>query len=225
MNADGIVELAKTDVEELLNGMGLSLPTPGHPKLIDFSLAETAYIHHSSVPVAVVGYAQVLQSLARGRFAKFSFIDMMDKRSRMDEREACAVAYLCGADVTLPFWGNPVPFTKQLVAIIDKYELWRFFERNSDAEPGTPYEIQPVGSGVETDSATLKQWRADFKKLPDVRKMMVLAILGLYNATACKEHWLFRAPKAWHAADGIQILRESNALRDWAVLFATYPGW
>lgn len=213
------------EVRKLLDGLGLSLPIPGRPELLDFTQADTCYVHHSSVPTATVGYALVSPTFARGRFPKFTFIAMMDKRSAMDEREVCAVADLCGADVTPPFWGNPRPFRDQLFLVIEKYELWNFFERNAGAQPGTPFEVRPIGSNDEPNSFVLKKWRSDFKKLPDVRKMMVVSILGLYNARACNEHWLFRVPKSWHAADSIQILREANAQADWAKLFATYSGW
>lgn len=213
------------EVAELLDEIGLAHITPGHPELIDFNQAETCYIHHSRVPTATVGYALVSPTFARGRFPKFDFIAMMDKRSAMDEYEVCALADMCGADVTPPFWGNPRPFTAQLHLVINKYDLWGFFKVNEHGEPGTPYEILPIGSGEETSSDVLKEWRADFKKLPDVRKMMVVAILGLYNARACKEHWLARVPKSWHAVNAIEILRNEGALADWARLYALYPGW
>lgn len=215
----------KDRVAKLLDELGLSLPAPGRPELIDFTQAESCYIHHTRVPTAVIGYGLVSPTFARGRFPKFTYLAMMDKRSSMDEDEACAVADMCGADVTPPFWGNPGPFTQQLHAVIDKYDLGGFFKRNEHGQPGTPFEISPIGSGEEVNSDVLKKWRADFKKLSDVRKMMTVAILGLYNATACKNHWLVRVPKTWHAVDGIQILKENDALSDWGKLFATYPGW
>ena len=162
----------KKEVARLLDELGLSLPTPGRPELIDFHQAETCYIHHSRVPTATVGYALVSPVFAKGRFPKFSFIAMMDKRSAMDEYEVCAVADLCAADVTPPFWGNPRPFTDQLFSVIDKYDLWAFFAHDNHAESGTPFEIRPVGSGKEKDSDVLKKWRAEFKKLSDARKMM-----------------------------------------------------
>lgn len=214
------------DVRKLLDDLGLSLPRPGCPELLDYTQAETCYVHHSSVPTATVGYALVSSTFARGKFPKLTFIDMMDKRASMDEREVCALADLCGADVTPPFWGNPRPFTEQLFRIIEKYDLWALFARDDRAEKGTPFEIRPLGSNEEEASAeVLKKWRAEFKKLPEVRKMMVLSILGLYNANALKNHWLYRVPKPWHAAYGIDVLREANALADWAKLYATYSGW
>lgn len=215
----------RNNVSKLLDELGLSLPMPGRPEIIDFSQAESCHVHHSRTPTATVGYAMVSPSLARGRFPKFTFIAMMDKRSSMDEYEVCALADMCGAEVTPPFWGNPGPFTRQLHWVIDKYDLWEFFQKDAHGEPGTPFEIRPIGSNADASSDVLKKWRAAFKKLPDVRKMMVVSILGLYNAKACNEHWLLRVPKSWHAVDGIQILRENGALADWGKLFATYSGW
>jgi hypothetical protein len=212
-------------VATLLDELGLSLPAPGRPEMIDFTQAEGCYVHHSRVPTATVGYALVSPTFARGRFPKFSYLDLMDKRSAMDEYEVCALADMCAADVTPPFWGNPGVFTDALRSVIDKYELWGFFNHDERAQQGTPFEIRPIGAGEDVNSDVLRQWRADFKKLPDGRKLMVVAILGLYNARACNAHWLVRVPKSWHAVDGIQVLRENGALSDWATLFATYSGW
>lgn len=213
-------------VTKILDELGLHLPSHGRPEILDFTQAETCYVHHSRVPTAMVGYALVSSTFARGKFPKFTFIAMMDKRSSMDEYEVCAVADMCGADVTPPFWGNPGPFTAQLHSVIGKYDLWGLFRKNEHGTPGTPFEIIPVGSHEDANSDVLKKWRADFKKLSDVQKAMAISILGLYNAHACNNHWLLRVPaKSWHAVDGIQILRENNALADWGKLFAEYPGW
>ena len=115
-------------VAELLDELGLALGAQ-QVEIIDFNQAESCYIHHTRAPVAVAGYACVSPAFAQGRFPKFSFLDLIAKRPSMDESEACALAAICKADATPPFWGNPGPFGKQLVAVIDRYELGDFFER------------------------------------------------------------------------------------------------
>lgn len=213
------------EVAQLLNELGLSIGA-NEIEFSDLGRAETGYIHHTRVPVAATGYTLLSPSFARGRFPKLSYIGLMAKRPSMDETEVCALANLCGIEVTPPFWGNPGPFTDHVFAVIEKYEMWDFFQRNEHATPGTPFQIDPIGSREQdVNSPVLKMWRAKFKKLPDVRKMMVVAVLALYNDTACKEHWLHRVPKSWDAAEGINVLRYHGALADWAKLYALYPGW
>ena len=217
-----------TDVAELLDELGLAIGAH-QVEIIDFKQAESCYIHHTRVPVAVAGYASVSPAFAQGRFPKLSFLDLIAKRPLMDEREACALAAICGAEASPPFWGNPAPFGEQLWAIIGRYNLGDFFDRldNKDAygQGGEHYLMRPRGSDLEDAKADdiLKKWRADYKKLPDFRQLLVATIIRLYNSN--EDRWLFRVPKKWHAAEGIGILRNQNALADWAKLYALYPGW
>ena len=37
--------------------------------------------------------------------------------------------------------------------------------------------------------------------------------------------WLRRVAVAWPAVDAIAVLRDANALADWGLLVALYPGW
>lgn len=116
-------------------------------------------------------------------------------------------------------------------AVIDDYDLGAFFER---LEPeyrygsrGDHYLMRPRGydwkAGWEEIPAELAKWRSDYKKLPAVKQLMVAAIVRLYNSQ--ETYWLVRVPKKWHAAEGIEILRNQGALADWAKLYALYPGW
>lgn len=216
------------DVAELLDELGLTIGAQ-QVEIIDFKQAETGYVHHTQIPVAIVGYAMVSPVFARGRFPDFSFLDLIRKRPSMDEREACALAALCGADATPPFWGNPGPFGRHLWSMIEKYELDEFFVRLDPAKAygtGEHYLMRPRGCdwpNDEQNEAELKKWRASYKKLPGVRQLMVATIIRLYNSD--EKLWLVRVPKKWHAAEGIDILRASGALADWARLVALYPGW
>lgn len=218
------------EVSELLDQMGLAIG-PHQVELIDFKQAESCYIHHTSAPVALVGYASVSPTFARGRFPNFSFLDLIAKRPSMDEREACALAAICETDVTPPFWGNPAPFGRQLWAVIERYDLSMFFDRldpkNAYGSGGDHYLMRPRGGNMEIEDANteaiLKQWRADYKKLPEFRQLLVATIIRLYNSD--ESRWLVRVPKKWHAAEGIEILRAQGALADWARLYALYPGW
>jgi hypothetical protein len=217
-------------VRQLLDELGLALGAH-HVELVDFKQAECCYIHHTRIPVAAVGYACVSPAFAQGRFPKFSFLDLIAKRPSMDEGEVCALAAICGVEVTPPFWGNPAPFGKQLWAVIERYNLGDFFDRldpkDAYGKGGEHYLMRPGGSDLEIDDAqyepTLKKWRANYKKLPAFRQLLVATIIRLYNSD--EDRWLVRVPKKWHAAEGIAILRAQDALADWARLYALYPGW
>lgn len=218
------------EVAELLDELGLAMG-PHQVEIIDFKQAESCYIHHTRAPVALTGYALVSPVFARGRFPEFSFLNLIAKRPSMDEREVCTLAAICDAEATPPFWGNPGPFGKQLWDIIDRYELGSFFDRldpkDAYGSGGDHYLMRPRGSNWEIADAdtesTLKKWRADYKKLPVVKQLMVATIIRLYNSN--EDRWLVRVPKKWHAAEGIEILHAEGALSDWARLYALYPGW
>lgn len=216
-------------VAELLDELGLAIGAH-QVEITDFKQAETGYVHHTRIPVAVVGYALVSPAFARGRFVDFSFLDLIRKRPSMDESEACALAALCGADVMPPFWGKPGPFGKHLWAMIEKYDLGAFFVRLDPAHAygsvGEHYLMRPRGCDwpdYEQNEGELKNWRSNYKKLPDVRKLMVATIVRLYSSD--EKIWLVRVPKKWSAAEGVTILRDNGALADWARLVALYPGW
>lgn len=144
------------DVAELLDRLGLGIGA-SQVEIVDFKQAESCYIHHTQVPVALTGYALVSPAFARGRFPKLSFIDLIHKRPSMGEIEACAIAAVCGAEVVPPFWSNPEPFSDHLWSVIARHGLEPFFERVgeryrfgsrggplSDAAPG--FQLEQSGS-------------------------------------------------------------------------------
>lgn len=224
-----IFAMHSSDPQALLDELGLALGAAG-VEMTDFDLAGQCYIHHTKIPIALAGYALVSNAFARGRFPDTSFIELIHKRPSMDESEAEAFAAVCGVKVEPPFWGNPEPFGKHLWDVIARYELEPFYERvERHNGKGEHYAMRPRGldwsnPGWPEIPGALAKWRTDYKALPPARQLIVMTILNLYNQSLDNK-WMFRVPKKWHAADGIQLLREAGYLQDWARLFALYPGW
>lgn len=218
------------EVAQLLDDLGLAIGTH-QVEIVDFNQAETVYVHHTSVPVAVTAYALVSPTFARGKFPKFTFIDLIHKIPSMDERESLALAAVCGVDVTPPFWGNPIPFGKAIWDVIAHYELGAFFEHveRPYGSVGEHFHMRPRGFAWDDPEQpeipeVLQQWRRDYRALPPVRQLMVATVLQLYRQGP-DTYWMVRVPKSWHAAEAIDILRAGGALQDWCRLCATYPGW
>lgn len=217
-------------VAELLDELGLAIGAL-QVEIVDFKQAEACYVHHTRVPVAVAGFAMVSPAFARGRFPKYSFLDLIQKRPSMDETEACALAAVCGAKVSPPFWGNPEPFGNHLWNVIARYQLEPYFERVAKryGSVGEHYLMRPRGFDWNNPDqpeipGALAKWRVDYKRLPPARQLMVATILQLYRQ-GDDPYWMVRVPKKWHASEGVEILHASGALQDWARLYALYPGW
>lgn len=217
------------EVQQLLDKFGLAIGTH-KVEIIDFNQAEHCYVHHSQLPVALTGYALVSPSFATGRFPKFSFIDMIQKRPAMDDTEVMALAAICRLDVKPPFWSNAEPFATHLWDVIAKYELTPFFIRSERSYGnGGHYSMRPRGydwadaEWTEIPGA-LSQWRKDYKALTPAHQLMVATIFQLYRQGEDKI-WMVRVPKKWHAAEGIEILDGAGYLQDWAKLYCLYPGW
>lgn len=219
------------EVARLLDSLGLAIGAH-QVEIIDFKQAESCYVHHSLVPVALVGYAAVSPVFARGRFPKYSFIDLIQKRPSMDALEALALAAVCGADVAPPIgWSNSRPFGEHLWSVIDRYDLGAFFERidRPYGGGGDHYLMRPRGFDWNDPSqpeipGAMQQWRRNYKALTPVRQLMVATVLQLYRQGP-DPYWMVRVPKNWHAAEGVEILHANWALADWARLYALYPGW
>lgn len=117
--------------------------------------------------------------------------------------------------------------------MIAKYEMDRFFERLPDEKryggPGGHFLMRPRGfEWTKPDQqelpAVLAQWRADYRKLPVNRQLMVATVLQLYRQGEDK-WWMVRVPKAWHASEGVASLKAAGMLGDWARLYTAYAGW
>ena len=222
---------AKTDARaaetaSLLESFGIELSAGGLVVMTDFAKAESAYIHHSSVPVAVVAMAVASPTFARGRFPKLRLVDVVTKVAAMDGREMRALATVCGANIdSLPEGSGRAPaFAAHLLDVIARYQLDAFFLRDPN-QSINGIDVRPRGFDYHTsqvDAPAMAEWRR--AALPPARQMMVATIIWLYRGEADKT-WLARLPSTWHAADAIAALQEAGALRDWGRLVALYPGW
>ena len=222
-----------SQVASLVDELGLGF-VDGEVRIAQLDKAQKSYIHHSRVPVALVGYALTSSVFARSRFPKLPFITLIQKRPSMDETEASALAAVCGArDISPPFWGNPAPFGKHLWNVIERHNLSHFFVRLPEDRryggTGDHFLLRPRGidwSDPEQPVAPeeLCRWRRDYRQLETVRQLLVATIIQLYLQRD-DPYWMVRVPKNWHAADAISFLSEAGALEDWGRLVALYPGW
>src|SRR6516162_9058228 len=87
------------ETASLLKSFGIELSAGGLVVMTDFAKAESAYIHHSSVPVAVVAMAVASPTFARGRFPKLRLVEVVTKVAAMDGREMRALATVCRRSV------------------------------------------------------------------------------------------------------------------------------
>jgi hypothetical protein len=83
---------ARAETAALLEQFGIELSAGGLVVMSDFAKAESAYIHHSRVPVAVVAMALASPTFARGRFPKLRLVDVVAKAPSMDGAEKRALA-------------------------------------------------------------------------------------------------------------------------------------
>jgi hypothetical protein len=221
-------DAAAAETASLLESFGMELAAGGLLVMTDFAKAESAYIHHSRVPVAVVAMAIASPTFARGRFPKLRLVDVVAKAPSMDGREMRALAAVCGANIDgLPEGSGRAPaFAAHLLDVIARYELNPFFTRVPDRAVNG-IDVRPRGIDWRTeqvDADEMREWRRRYKALPPVRQMLVVTIITLYRGERDKT-WLARLPSTWLAADAVAALLEAGALRDWGRLVAMYPGW
>jgi hypothetical protein len=224
----GKIDAQPTGITSLLESFGIELSAGGLVVMTDFAKAENAYIHHSTVPVAVVAMAIASPTSARGRFPKLRLVDVVAKAPSMDGREMRALAAVCGANIDgLPEGSSRAPaFAAHLLAVIDRYELNPLFTRVPDRAVNG-IDVRPRGIDWRTeqvDAEEMREWRRRYKALPPVWQMMVVTIITLYRGER-DETWLARLPSTWLAADAVAALLEAGTLRDWGRLVAMYPGW
>jgi hypothetical protein len=68
------------------------------------------------------------------------------------------------------------------------------------------------------------RWRATYRALPEPHQIIAATIIWLYRGGP-DTVWLRRVAVAWPAADAIALLRAADALADWGLLIALFPGW
>lgn len=215
-----------TDSARLLDELGLAIGPHG-AQLVDVTAVD-GYIHHSRAPVAVVGYALTVPTIARGRFPKLTFIALMQKACSLDSLEKGALAALCGAREPRQ-WHDPAAFGKLVWQVVERYDLGAFFERldRPFGTEGEHYAMRPRGVDQNTGEsipAELKKWQATYRAATPLRQLMTATVLQLYKQGEDKD-WMVRVKKDWHAAEAIEILRAEAALEDWGRLYALYSGW
>jgi len=220
----------QASVVGVLAPLGIALRGSPAPQL-DCESARSCYVHHTAVPVALLGYTLASSEIARAKFQRWSLSDVVRKRPFMDEYEATALAAIAGVEVSPPYWGNGGPFGKQLWNVITRYELGPLFERVSRpyGTAGDHFFMRPRGMAWEEDGQrelpdVMLAWRASYRKLPLVHQMMAVTILNLYSDSA-EAHWMRGLRRRWNAVDSVLELDAKGALVDWARLMALYPGW
>jgi hypothetical protein len=214
------------DVAQLLDELGLSTG-PFGVQLVDTGSTRD-YIHHSRVPVALVGYTLAVPEFARGKFPKYSFIDLIQQAPSLDTLEKGALAVLCNAPASCARH-DPAAFGNKVWEVIERYDLHPFFMRVEHAygSGGEHFYMRPRGIDWRTDDTIepeLQQWRAAYRAASPLRKLMTATVLQLYRQGK-DQYWMVRVKKDWHASEGIQVLKAEGALEDWGALYALYPGW
>jgi hypothetical protein len=215
---------ARTATADLLSDFGIEIGPGGLVVFADIVKAERCYVHHSSMPVALTAFALASPAFARGRFPKTRLVDLVVKRPCMDEREARALAAVCGENLDLT---GPRAFIDQLERVRIRYGLDHLFGHDL-AHPGcNGITLRPFGFDWRTgkvEEPAMRKWRSDYRGLPFTRQIMAATVLTLYRGMVDKT-WLHRQPHGWHAADAVAILKGKALLRDWGKLVALYPGW
>lgn len=218
---------AQYDVPGLLAELGLVVK-PGGVEIIS-GFDESAYVHHTRMPVAVAGYSLISPGYVISKFPGITLLELVRKRPSMDGCEAAALAAVCRAHVTPPFWGNPKPFVDHLLDVIARHGLGDFFVMEEQPEGTRLSAFRPHGFDWSDPMwpeipGVISRWRKDYRALSPSRQIMVATIMQLYMQRDDRI-WMVRVPKKWSAVEGIEILRDAGYLPDWAKLVALYPGW
>ncbi|WP_395678737.1 hypothetical protein [Inquilinus sp.] len=210
----------------LLADIGIEIAPGGIVAMADIHKAEHQYVDHTTKPVAAAAFAVVSPSFAKGRFPNYRLVDLVTNRPSLDGTEACAIAAVCGAPINLPHHLQAdEAFARQLVRVIDSYDLGAFYLRTDRGEHHRA--IRPAGvdwSTEQTIPAEMQAWRQAYCALPPGRQMLTATLMWLYRGDP-DTTWLGRLPCGWLAADAITQLRRDGALADWGRLVALYPGW
>src|SRR6516165_6498381 len=146
-------DAAAAETASLLEALGMELSAGGLLVMTDFAKAESAYIHHSRMPVAVVAMALASPTFARGRFPKLRLVDVVAKAPSMDSIEQRGLATVCGANIDgLPEGSGRAPaFAAHLLDVIARYALNAFLTRVPDRAVNG-IDVRPRGIDRRTDA-------------------------------------------------------------------------
>jgi hypothetical protein len=153
-----------------------------------------------------------------GRLSK-----LVAQRFDMDSDEALRFALARGGDLAAT--EGPEPFDRHLRTVISRYGSTSLFR---DAGPGRHHHAtKPTGYDDDVDAVipeAMAQWRATYRALPEPHQIIAATIIWLYRGGP-DTVWLRPVAVAWPAADAVALLRAADALADWGLLVALYPGW
>ena len=160
----------------------------------------------------------MLEACLGGRLSK-----LVAQRFDIDDDEAWRFALACGGGAAI--MAGHEPFDRHLRDVIRRYGLTLLFR---EAGPGRYHQaIRPTGYDHDAEAVipeAMEAWRATYRALPEAHQMIAATIVWLYRGGQ-DTVWLRRVAVAWPAVDAIAVLRDANALADWGLLVALYPGW
>jgi hypothetical protein len=219
--------------KELLFNLGVRPISQGVWEFTDVHIASQGYIHHSTVPAALVAYSAVNATFASGRIPGFTLVDMVDKVPCMDGIELTALAMVCGipapafqsSDVRAGIFGQAV------WQIVETYALEGCFERNEHfGGNGDHYKLRPRGldwgGDWKPNPEALKAMRKSYRAMTPLQQVMVLSIMHLYSQGKDDTFLIGGCKTKILAADAMSILRNNGAaLSAWGHLVSHYAGW
>ena len=213
--------------------IGVQMLPTGQFAFTDVDTASHSYVHHSTVPAALVAYAAVNTTFAAGRFPGLTLIDILHKVPSMDGEEYTALALACGAEA--PTFASSSQrlqvFGQTLISILDTYQLYGCFERVKPyGSEGLHYSVRPIGydwAGTwEPVEASLKALRKCYRSMTPLQQVMTLTVLHLYRPEKDRFFLVGGCPTKILAADAMRILQSSDhAAADWGRLVSHYAGW
>jgi len=222
--AKAITRLAEIGVHKLPSGQFA---------FTDVDTASHAYVHHSTVPAALVAYAAVNTTFAAGRFPGLTLTDIVDKVPCMDAEEYTALALACGAEA--PTFESShhrlEAFGQTLLAIVDTYELHGCFETVKPyGSVGLHHTVRPIGFDWAGDwepvAPRLKAMRKSYRAMTPLQQVMTLTVLHLYRQGKDRLFLVGGCPTKILAADAMYILQSNGqAAADWGRLVSHYAGW
>lgn len=213
--------------------IGVQILPTGQFAFTDVETASHSYVHHSTVPAALVAYSAVNTTFAAGRFPGLTLIDILHKVPCMDAEEFTALALACGAEA--PTFASSAQrlqvFGQMLISILDTYQLHGCFERVKPyGSEGLHYSVRPIGfdwAGTwEVVDERMKAMRKCYRSMTPLQQVMTLTVLHLYRPEKDRLFLVGGCPTKILAADAMRILQtDGQAAADWGRLVSHYAGW